>query len=96
MSRRMLLTTEPIWFSFTVKILIGPGKVTSFLEGVYTLTLPGEINHPWNPPPLLKNLLFLFKTKFQNVPSLQCIVSYVVIILATTLISFFLCYLFAC
>ena len=33
--RRISLTTEPIWFSFTVLLLIGPGKVYSYFGGRY-------------------------------------------------------------
>ena len=29
------LTAEPIWFTFTVKILIGPGKVYNYFGRVY-------------------------------------------------------------
>ena len=40
--RRILLTTEPIWFCFTMKLLLGPGKVfVYFWKGTYNL--PREI-----------------------------------------------------
>ena len=33
--RRFSLTTEPIWFSFTDKLLLGPGKVYDYFRGGY-------------------------------------------------------------
>ena len=39
-----LVTNGPIWFSFTVKLLIGPGKVYSILGGEYHPHPPKKIN----------------------------------------------------
>ena len=51
--QRILLTTESIWFSFKVKLLIGPGKVFNYLK----VTL-GTIQMKYNPPPLQKKYIF--------------------------------------
>ena len=37
-----MVLAEPIWFSLTVKLLIGPGKIYNYL-GEGTFSLPREI-----------------------------------------------------
>ena len=59
---KVLLITEPIWFSITVKILIGPEKFYNYL-GVRFLH-PSKINRPYTPPHLEKIIFtYFFKTK---------------------------------
>ena len=56
--RILLLIAVPIWFSFTVKLLIGHGKVYNYLRvGTTTRTPPREIT------PQEYLLYFSFKTK---------------------------------
>ena len=45
---RISLTTEPIWFSFTVKILIGQGKVFNYFDERYIHPLNRNITRKKN------------------------------------------------
>ena len=47
---RISLTAEPIWFSFTVELIMGPEKVCNYLvEGI--ATIPREISPGCNNSP---------------------------------------------
>ena len=52
----LLLTAEPIWVSFTVKLLVGPGKVYNYFWGEETSNLQREIDS--------RNFLFTFSFLF--------------------------------
>ena len=42
MCLKISLTARPIWFSFTVKLLIGPEKVYNFFKGFSKEIAPGK------------------------------------------------------
>ncbi len=57
---RILLTAEPIWFSFSMKLLIGPGKVYNYLRKIPPLSQeikPLEKSQPRPKVFLLKKIL---------------------------------------
>ena len=55
------LTTEPIWFSFTVKLIVSPGKVSNYFSGVNLHIFPLPIEIIIGKIPCFRS--FPFKTK---------------------------------
>ena len=58
LKRRISLTSKPIWFSFTMKLLKGPGKVYSYFGEESSIK---KIN-----PNFVFTFLFLFISKVKN------------------------------
>ena len=56
--QRISLTIISMWFSFTIKLLIDPGKVFDYFEEERTTTILR--NRPWNPHPFKSLYFYLF------------------------------------